>query len=188
MEWVFFFDDMFDEGHLRNDPAAARDELEAHIAIHEENHPDISADTHPIRHMYQVMWRKLQALSSRSAQARYIQGMRHYFEGCMVQVDAYFWHCQGYSAATFDMFWRMRTHSVGCRPCQAMLEYVYRQIYIIWDSFSYRPLHSVTLPEEVWSHPMIKEAEDTATVITFLHNDILSYRKEQVCSRDLTRI
>ena len=59
MEWVFFFDDMFDEGHLREDPTAARDELQAHLAIHEDNHPDISADAHPIRHMYQVMWRKL---------------------------------------------------------------------------------------------------------------------------------
>lgn len=163
MEWVFYFDDVFDEGSLREDPAAARDELEAHLAIHEDDHPDIPAEDHPVRHMYQTLWRKIQAVSSPGAQARYIQGMRHYFEGCMVQVDSYYWHTRGYSATTFDMFWRGRTHSVGCRPCQALLE----------------PLHNITLPDHVWSHPMIKEAEDTATVITFLHNDILSYRKEQ---------
>ena len=41
MEWVFFFDDMFDEGHLREDPTAARDEPQAHLAIHDDSHPDM---------------------------------------------------------------------------------------------------------------------------------------------------
>ena len=41
-------------------------------------------------------------------------------------------------------------------------------------------MYNITLPDHVWMHPMIKEAEDTATYITFLHNDIFSYRKEQV--------
>ncbi|KAF2712909.1 hypothetical protein K504DRAFT_497745 [Pleomassaria siparia CBS 279.74] len=95
--------------------------------------------------------------------------MGHYFEGCMVQVDSYYWHMhtRGYSPATFDMFRRGRTHSVSCRPCQALLE----------------PLYYITLPGEVFLHPMIKEAEDTATVITFLHNDILPCRKEQAESK-----
>jgi hypothetical protein len=30
------------------------------------------------------------------------------------------------------------------------------------------PLYNLRLPDEIWSHPMIKEAEDAATVITFL--------------------
>jgi hypothetical protein len=125
MEWVFYFDDLFDEGDLREDPAAARDEVEAHLEIHNENYPDISCEDHPVRYMYQVIWRNIQKISSVGAQARYVQGMRHYFEGCIVQVDGYYWHTRGYASPTFDMFWRGRTHSVGCRPCQALLEYVY---------------------------------------------------------------
>jgi hypothetical protein len=125
MEWVFYFDDLFDEGDLREDPAAARDEVEAHLEIHNDNYPDISAEDHPVRYMYQVIWKKIQAIASLGAQARYVQGMRHYFEGCIVQVDGYYWHTRGYASPTFDMFWRGRTHSVGCRPCQALLEYVH---------------------------------------------------------------
>jgi hypothetical protein len=122
MEWVFYFDDLFDEGNLREDPAAARDEVQAHLEIHNTGHADISPDDSPVRYMYQVLWRKIQAISSPGAQARYVQGMRHYFEGCIVQVDSYYWHTRGYASTTFDMFWRGRTHSVGCRPCQALLE------------------------------------------------------------------
>lgn len=122
MEWVFFFDDMFDEGCLREDPVAARKEIEAHLAIHSPTHHLITSDDNPVRHMYQVLWKKIEAISSPGAQQRYIQGMRHYFEGCLVQVDAYHWHSKGFAATTFDWFWRGRTHSVGCRPCQALLE------------------------------------------------------------------
>lgn len=111
IEWVFYFDDLFDESRFRGDSAAARDELEAHLAIHQNDHPTIRAEDYPIRHMYQVLWKKIQTVSSPGAQSRYIQGMRHYFEGCMVQVDAYYWNSRGYTASTFDMFWRGRTHS-----------------------------------------------------------------------------
>ncbi|KAF2174431.1 hypothetical protein K469DRAFT_211849 [Zopfia rhizophila CBS 207.26] len=64
MEWVFYFDDLFDEGTLREDPTAARNELEAHLAIHNDVHPEISAEEHPVRHMYQALWKKIQAVSS----------------------------------------------------------------------------------------------------------------------------
>jgi hypothetical protein len=90
MEWVFYFDDLFDEGHLRKDPTAARDEVQAHLAIHSPNYPDIYSKQYPVRYMYQVLWRKIQGISSSGAQGRYVQGMRHYFEGCIVQVDAYY--------------------------------------------------------------------------------------------------
>lgn len=170
MEWVFYFDDLFDEGNLREDPSAARDEVKAHLEIHNDNHPSISSQDHPVRYMYQVLWRKIQAISSLGAQVRYIQGMRHYFEGCIVQVDAYYWQTRGYGATTFDMFWRGRTHSVGCRPCQALLEYVHlHRDYLEGElTVVHRPLYNLEIPDEVWSHPMIKEAEDAATIITFL--------------------
>jgi hypothetical protein len=124
MQWVFYFDDLFDEGSLREDPAAARDEVKAHLEIHNDHHLTISPEDHPVRYMYQMLWRKIRDISSLRAQARYVQAMRHYLEGCIVQVDAYYWHTRGYVPPTFDLFWRGRTHSVGCRPCQALLEYV----------------------------------------------------------------
>ena len=125
MEWVFYFDDLFDEGSLRGDPAAAREEVEAYLEMHNERRSDISQEDHPVRYMYQALWRKIRKIASPGAQARYIQGMRHYFEGCIVQVDAYYWHMRGYAPPTFDMFRRARAHSVGCRPCQALLEYAH---------------------------------------------------------------
>jgi hypothetical protein len=125
MQWVFYFDDLFDEGSLREDPAAARDEVKAHLEIHNDHYPTISLTDHPVRYMYQMLWRKIRDVSSLRAQARYVQAMRHYLEGCIVQVDAYYWHTRGYAPPTFDLFWRGRTHSVGCRPCQALLEYVH---------------------------------------------------------------
>ena len=125
MEWVLYFDDLFDEGNLREDPVAARDEVRAHLDIHNDDHLDISAEDHPVRYLYQVLWRKVKSISSLGARERYIQSMRHYFEGCIVQVDTYYWHTRGHASTTFDMFWRGRTHSIGCRPAQALLEYAH---------------------------------------------------------------
>jgi hypothetical protein len=48
MEWVFYFDDLFDEGSLREDPAAARDEVKAHLEVHNDHHLTISPTDHPI--------------------------------------------------------------------------------------------------------------------------------------------
>ncbi|KAF2012828.1 terpenoid synthase [Aaosphaeria arxii CBS 175.79] len=162
MIWVFYFDDLFDDGELRNDPMAARREINAHLALHSDDHPDVSPKERPVRLLYQTLWRKIKAISTKGAQQRYIQSMRHYFEGIALQVDSVYWHSQGYTATTFDMYWRGRTHSAGSRPCQALLE----------------PLYKITLPDHVWDHPMIKEAEDTATHLIMFYNDVLSYRKE----------
>jgi len=148
MEWVFYFDDLFDEGSLREDPRAARDEVEAHLRIH-NGHLDISPEDHPVRFMYQVLWKEIQAISSLGAQARYVQSMRHYFEGCVAQVDAYHWRTRGYAATTLDMFLRGRTHSVGCRPCQALLEYVAHGTSRVTLTGIDRPLYNLELPDTV---------------------------------------
>lgn len=163
MEWVFFFDDLLDEGRLHNKPAEARAEIKAHLDIHEADHPDISPNDHPIRYMYQCFWKKLRFISTPGAQARYIHSMRHYFEGCLAQVDTHYWSALGHPPPTLDMLLRHRLHSVGARPVQALLE----------------PLHQISLPDEIWQNPLIRELQDIAIQMVFLHNDMFSYRREE---------
>jgi hypothetical protein len=50
----------FDEGLHKDDPKLAQEELDATIAIMADDHPPISKESNPIRHVFQTTWKRLQ--------------------------------------------------------------------------------------------------------------------------------
>lgn len=46
----------FDEGHLKDDPVKAQKELDAHMAILEDNNPPVQRDDNPIHYVFQTTW------------------------------------------------------------------------------------------------------------------------------------
>ncbi|KAK6352037.1 hypothetical protein TWF718_005186 [Orbilia javanica] len=61
-DWIFIFDDQFDEGHLSNDAVAATRDVLDTLAIFEENHPHITAEQDPLKHMFQIVWNAIKSV------------------------------------------------------------------------------------------------------------------------------
>ncbi|RWA09620.1 hypothetical protein EKO27_g5480 [Xylaria grammica] len=57
--WIFYFDDEFDEGHLRDDLVAAREEIDQTMAIMEEGAAIYTPEENPIRYVFQTCWQRV---------------------------------------------------------------------------------------------------------------------------------
>ncbi|KAF2965292.1 hypothetical protein GQX73_g8299 [Xylaria multiplex] len=85
--WIFFFDDQFDEGHLRNDPIAAREEIDRTIAIMEEGAVLYTPEQNPLRYVFQTCWQRLVKYASPEHQRRYKEQHKRYFDQVVTQVE-----------------------------------------------------------------------------------------------------
>ncbi|KAJ9138714.1 Terpene synthase metal binding domain protein [Pleurostoma richardsiae] len=64
LHWVFFFDDQFDEGHLKEDPVKAAEEVSATLALMNDDHPIVTVEQNPLRHVFQSTWKRFQMLDT----------------------------------------------------------------------------------------------------------------------------
>ncbi|KAH0491851.1 hypothetical protein TgHK011_003256 [Trichoderma gracile] len=56
--WIFYFDDQFDEGHLANDPAAAQAEIDSILAILDDK-PNLAQTDKPLIYAFQSIWDRI---------------------------------------------------------------------------------------------------------------------------------
>ena len=54
----------FDEGHLRDDPIAAQEEVDATMAIMTSDEPLIQPDEYPVRYLFQSCWQRVKRRAS----------------------------------------------------------------------------------------------------------------------------
>lgn len=54
----------FDEGHLKDDPIAAQEEVSQTAAIMEEDAPLLKREDNPIRYVFQTCWQRVKKRSS----------------------------------------------------------------------------------------------------------------------------
>ncbi|TGJ85574.1 hypothetical protein E0Z10_g3222 [Xylaria hypoxylon] len=102
--WVFAFDDQFDEGHLSDDSDLAQEEIDATIAIMSNDHPPISKENNPIRHVFQTTWKRLQKRA----------GL-----GLLRQVEIQ----RTQRKLTIDEYIDFRRQSIGAMPSCSLVEY-----------------------------------------------------------------
>ncbi|KAI8194268.1 Presilphiperfolan-8-beta-ol synthase [Colletotrichum sp. SAR 10_86] len=118
--WVFLFDDQFDEGHLKEDPNAAAEEISQNIAIMGGDAPRYTADSNPIRYVFQRCWDAISEVSSPEMQNRWIDQHKRYFAQLLVQVD------QQVSGQNFirdvDEYMNMRRGTIGVYPAINLTE------------------------------------------------------------------
>ncbi|KAI0887012.1 Presilphiperfolan-8-beta-ol synthase [Annulohypoxylon maeteangense] len=158
--WVFLFDDQFDEGHLKDDPAAAQDEVNQTMAIMEEGAALISPEENPIRHVFQTCWLRVKENSTPEFQQRYKNQHRGFFDQLVVQVQK---ESIGESLSMdVQTFLEVRRGTVGASPAIALAEYG----------------AGVNLPEHVYSHPALQEIVHISVDLVLLVNDVLSFRKD----------
>jgi hypothetical protein len=180
--WAFPWDDLFDEGHFKEDlPAAAADIIHM-TSILDDSHPPIPADTDmPIRYAFQQNWyaiRKVCSIQSEdsvdpvtndvnvkragpSLQHRYKMYLKHYMLGLLGQVTS---RARDPRKITVDEYLKFRRGTIGAMPCFCLVEYA----------------EGIDLPQYVIDHPSIQACQQVAVDLVLIDNDILSYRKDLV--------
>ncbi|TLD09425.1 uncharacterized protein PgNI_07114 [Pyricularia grisea] len=161
LTWVFYFDDLFDDGDLRDNPAAAQAEAEATLSLMSDVDHEVSPELHPLRYMFHTTWVRFRKYTDHSPalQNRYKKSMEEYINGILQQVDF-----SSFDASLdAELYLHFRRKSVGLRPCHALLEYAC----------------GIQIPDHVMAHPAIQECMAVSIDLVLLQNDILSYKKEQ---------
>ncbi|MCJ1269147.1 hypothetical protein MMC22_009036 [Lobaria immixta] len=175
--WVFPFDDMFDEGSLKDDPERAGQEMQNLLAAMETTDSEKALpQSSPLVEAHNSIWfriaklprvgipaekylRHVARLPSPGARERFVRAMRDYSNAALDQV-------QNQAQRTVldpKSLLETRRQSIGVTPLFAMIEYFY----------------DLDLPDEVFEHPSMIEMEKVATDFVLIHNDMLSYSKEQ---------
>ncbi|KAI3393167.1 hypothetical protein diail_4655 [Diaporthe ilicicola] len=152
--WIFFYDDLYDEGCFKDDFPAAKAEVEANIAIMNQTAPRYS----PNETEYHLKLRY--AFQSCSLVQRFQKQHQSYFNGILNQVEQ---QSSGRSLTRdIDEYVAMRRGTIGADPTIALLEYG----------------EGIELPAEPFEHPSFREFMVVGTDLTWLANDIMSFRKD----------
>ncbi|PYH95298.1 pentalenene synthase [Aspergillus ellipticus CBS 707.79] len=159
--WVFPFDDLFDEGWLKEDPERAQvviDSLQAGMVDEGEQAP-VPAD-HPLVRVHNSVWHRVAKVRiTHCIRRRFATTMGDYCNGCMAQVRK----CSEAKLPSLEEMLSLRRQSAGVSPLFALVEYA----------------HKLDLPDFVFECKSIQEIERIGIDLVLLQNDMLSYCKEE---------
>ncbi|KAF3761240.1 hypothetical protein M406DRAFT_65720 [Cryphonectria parasitica EP155] len=158
--WIFFFDDQFDEGHLKDDPKGAKEEISATLSIMTSNQAFIAVDEYPLRHVFQSTWTRFQTRTSPALQKRWVKSLTEYCDGLLGQVTA----VHDTRELNTDEYMTYRRLSIGAFPCHELVEYA----------------HGFEIPQVVADNDSVKVCRTISTDLVWLQNDVLSYRKDLI--------
>ncbi|KXT15230.1 hypothetical protein AC579_1369 [Pseudocercospora musae] len=163
----FYYDDLFDDGELKNDPVRAQATVDRLFAAIDGDF--VPADPHDPTLDYvdrnqaahDEFWQRLRALASPGQRRRYRRSMFNYFSGALRQVLDCENHFE-YDRSLGDILERRRD-SVG-------MEGVLSLLYFAFD---------LEIDDAVMEDPKMKEIEGLCTDLFVLQNDVASHRKEE---------
>ncbi|KAK6342299.1 hypothetical protein TWF718_007702 [Orbilia javanica] len=159
MNWIFIFDDQFDEGHLSNDFIAATREVLDTLAIFEENHPHITERQDPLKHMFQIVWDAIKVTAPIDLQNLYKENMKRYMLGLLEQL---YDTLHSKEELTVERYLKYRRDTTA--------------VYVGCDLIAWAT--TIKLPDSVTRHPLILECRDIAADLFGMHNDMLSINKD----------
>ncbi|KAI1744807.1 isoprenoid synthase domain-containing protein [Xylaria scruposa] len=162
--WVFPYDDMFDNGELRDQPTTAARVLQSLMSpmskfkTWSETYAP-QDERLPIIKVHDTVWERIQKGSSDGVQRRFAAAMADYCAGALIQVEDFSTH----KIITPDEMLERRQLSAGVSPLFSLVEYA----------------HALRVPDFVFEHPAIQEIERLGIDFVLISNDILSYMKEE---------
>ncbi|PTB64806.1 terpenoid synthase [Trichoderma citrinoviride] len=157
--WVFYFDDQFDEGHLANDPAGTQKEIDSILAILDDNHTFSQADK-PLIYAFQTIWDRIKRGATPEVRERWKDAHKKYVEGLIYQSKR---TKLGFAAAsTVDEYMSYRRETIGVVLAIRLVEYA----------------ENIKLSQAQIDHPALQLCTRTIVDLVILSNDILSYKKE----------
>ncbi|KXJ93672.1 Presilphiperfolan-8-beta-ol synthase [Microdochium bolleyi] len=160
-EWVFFFDDQFDEGHLSKDPLRAAEEVVNSLAVLDASYPVVNANDNPLAFLLQRVWLDFKKTASEEHQYRFKFYHKKYMIGLLRQVKANVSN-EDHTRQSMDSYIEYRRDTIGAEAPYVMMEWAY----------------GLSLPTHVVSHPSLVTCCLAAIDITLLDNDILSLKKD----------
>ncbi|KAK3354057.1 isoprenoid synthase domain-containing protein [Lasiosphaeria hispida] len=181
--WVFLFDDRrrndpgfgtglmraeFDEGHLRNDLAAARREINMMLAVMDGLLRVQEEDA--VRFVFQTVCDRVGKQSSLDLQKCWKTMHQRYFDGLLQQVEDT--QAQLSHTRSIQQYMDMRAHTIGVYPAIALALYA----------------AGVDLPERVLQHPCLQECMRISAELVTLVNDIASFQKDLMLNVELNII
>jgi hypothetical protein len=155
--WVFPFDDLFDEGSLKNAQKQAQFVVDSLMA-------DMLGKTFTKKKIRVVqahddIFKRVSEGSTVGARTRFALAMRDYTDGVIHHVK----HFSSNSIPSIEEMLRTRRLSSGVTPLYHLVEFA----------------HDIQLPDEAFENPVIQTLERLGVDFVLLSNDILSYRKEE---------
>ncbi|UKZ74540.1 hypothetical protein TrVFT333_002210 [Trichoderma virens FT-333] len=160
--WVFPYDDMFDNGHLRDRPVESQRVMESLMMpmLDKFSRKDIGVeDRLRIVKFHDTVVKRMAIETPIGIQKRFALAMQGYCRGALVHIENQF----SGKRPTLEDIAMIRRQSAGCKPLYHLIEYA----------------HCLRVPDEVFDHPVIQELENLGMDMVAISNDILSYRKEQ---------
>ncbi|KUI56708.1 Presilphiperfolan-8-beta-ol synthase [Cytospora mali] len=138
-EWIFHFDDQFDEGHLSNDPLAAQEEIDMTMALMGEMELPLQREANPIHWLFQNIWNHFKKRASPDLQQRFKGMHKRYFDGLLAQVKAM--HQGRLLQRSVQEYMDMRRGTIGTYSAVALAEYA----------------HGIKLQQEIVDHPSLQD-------------------------------
>ncbi|KAF9061647.1 pentalenene synthase [Rhodocollybia butyracea] len=167
--WVFPFDDEFDNGGLRDDPERAQELIDRLLGGMVDDEEPPMDDEYPLVRVHNSVWDRVRRGSPPGmlferpgcpgVRRRFAKTMGDYCNGALAQVCT----CSSGQAPSLEETLAMRRQSAGVSPLFALVEYALK----------------LDLPDFVFETRSIKEIERVAIDLVLLQNDILSYCKEE---------
>ncbi|KAJ5247787.1 terpene cyclase [Penicillium chermesinum] len=158
--WVFPFDDMFDNGHLKDDVQNGQIMIDALMHRMRDDKAELPAPLQsPLIDVHNSVWERVVEGAPRGVQKRFARAMADYSHGVISQVEV----CSSGENVSLEEVLALRRHSAGVSPLFPLIEYA----------------HRLRIPDQVFECPSIKEIERVGIDFVVLQNDILSYWKEE---------
>jgi hypothetical protein len=164
--WIFPFDDLFDDGDLRNDSERARSMVETLLEMMQDvqGSGNLLVGTDAEKRLIEChldIWKRFQsATGNADLSERYKRAMQEYCEGALQQVQ----DCSMDNTRDIENLLIIRRLSIGAEPLYALVEFG----------------HQLEIPDYVLENDTIKQIRLTGVDIILIQNDIISYRKEEV--------
>jgi hypothetical protein len=164
--WVFPFDDLFDNGDLRGEPGRAALLIEKLLDVMQDAKEPMSppigvGSEQRLVDCYTNIWERFKARTEcLGVRERFMAAMQDYCHGALQQVQ----YCSTGTSRDLEDLLAVRRSSVAVLPLYSLVEFG----------------HRLDVPKQVFEHASIRRIRALALDVILIQNDILSYQKEEV--------
>jgi hypothetical protein len=164
--WVFPFDDLFDDGDLREDVDRAHLLIERLIGAMQDAKevgalPAGAEAEQRLVDSHSNIWERLKSgTENAGVRERFRCAIQDYCNGALQQVQ----DCSASHSRDPEDLLTVRRSSIGAQPLYALVEFG----------------HQLDIPKSVLNHTLIEQIRVLGVDLILIQNDILSYRKEEV--------
>ncbi|KAI0514695.1 isoprenoid synthase domain-containing protein [Xylaria bambusicola] len=159
--WAFVFDDQYDEGEMKDKTIESAHEMIYTLSLMDDSYPPVDPKKYPLRYMFQSTWHRFQ---QRNPAPDLQQRWKETHRKCLYAILQQVWLAQsntGLDVAIPD-YMATRRQSIGSYCLFVVVEWA----------------HGIKLTQDIMDHPSIATCERAAADLTWLVNDVLSYKKD----------